>query len=262
MRVPDVNYFCGRSEIGMFSEIYFPKRAAYYGAIFDALRYGYKENVVKKYFQDHIDNLMDELKTFPDLFDPYKFTAAKLRKNPVSKEEALRRIDMYASPFRGWSIYSVDGVWFDENDDPVEEATQIVRILFRFSSSFTEKATQENCSDVLRAIIYWTINQRGHLKEYKAWDRGGESQFMRWHEPWLKQNRQKRLFAQKNFSAVATEAIKWIDDRALFVFGYLVRKFWEQVVKEKTREDQIWVTNFFDMSLNVVEKTKQPNLDT
>ncbi len=42
-------YVFARSEQSIFSEIYFPKRAAYYGTIFNALRYGYREAVVKRY---------------------------------------------------------------------------------------------------------------------------------------------------------------------------------------------------------------------
>lgn len=264
MPISDASYFCGRSERGIFSEIYFPKRAAYYGVIFDALRFGFDENIVKRYLIDNIDNLMNELKSFPDLFDPHRFTTTKLRETPVSREEALERIGMYTSVFKGWSVYSVDGVWFDEEKEsetygkPIKEATQIVRIMFRFNSDFTQEANEKDCFDVLRAIIYWVVGQRGHLKEYKAWSKEGKDQFMKWHDAWFKQEKRKMTFAKQHYSAIAAETIKWVDDRALFVFGYLVRKFWQRVLKEKIKESQIWVTNFFDMVLNVVEKFPQP----
>jgi len=71
------------------------------------------------------------------------------------------------------------------------------------------------------------------------------------HKPWPKQ---KLLFAQKYFTDIAKEAGKFLDDRALFVFGYLVHQFWQQVVKEELKEDEIWITGFFDLVLNVVKQ--------
>ena len=51
MPAPEKVYFFNSSERGLFVEIYFPKRAAYYGAIFNALRNGQDENLVKGYLQ-------------------------------------------------------------------------------------------------------------------------------------------------------------------------------------------------------------------
>lgn len=58
----------------------------------------------------------------------------------------------------------------------------------------------------------------------------------------------------------SVEVVKWIDDCALFVFGYLVRKFWKEVVKQRSREDEIWVTSFLNLDINAVKpgKIKQP----
>ncbi|MDO8530228.1 MAG: hypothetical protein Q7S10_02370 [bacterium] len=247
------SYFCGRSERGLFAEIYFPKRAAYYGSIFDTLRYGYDEEVVKEYLQRNAAKLIAELKSFPDLFNPHRYDVEKFSRHAVTVEEALQRIEMYKSPFKGWSAYSVDGVFFGDDKKAIEEATQVVRIMFRFNSSFAEKVAQEGCSDVLRAIIFWIIGQRGHLEDHAPWSKAEQKQFMARHVPWPKH---KELFARKYFPEIARETIKWIDDRALFVFGYLVRKFWQQVVAENLKEDEIWVTTFFDMGLNVVQQTR------
>ena len=63
-------------------------------------------------------------------------------------------------------------------------------------------------------------------------------------------------FAKKHYSAIALEVGKWLDDREIFVFCYLVRNFWEKVVAEEMREDEIWVTSLFDLVLNVVKPTK------
>lgn len=71
------------------------------------------------------------------------------------------------------------------------------------------------------------------------------------HSPWP---RRKAAFARQYFSPVAKEVEKWIDDCALFVFGYLVRTFAENVLAEKKREEEIWVTSFFTLGVNIVKR--------
>src|SRR3990167_5768299 len=111
-------YFFNSSERGLFVEIYFPKRAAYYGAIFKALRKGHDEGLVKRYLQENVENLINEFQAFPDLFKPSRYTTPRFSRTLPSVDEALERIEMYKSPFHGWSTQSVDGVWFDESKTP------------------------------------------------------------------------------------------------------------------------------------------------
>jgi len=114
------SYFFHSSERGIFVEIYFPKRAAYYAAIFNALRFGYDENKVKKYLRDSASELIKEFKVFPDLFNPHRYTQEPSRDLPTI-DEVLQRIDMYKSPFYGWSVSSVDGVFFNKKGNLIEE---------------------------------------------------------------------------------------------------------------------------------------------
>lgn len=150
-------YVFARSEQSIFTEIYFPKRAAYQGTIFNALRRGYREAHVKKYLNDHIEALLNEFKSYPALFDPNDLATIPRIKAPVSLKEAKERVRIYKSPFEGWSVYSVDGVFFDKKGKMYEEATQVVRIMFRFTSSFTDVAREVDCGDVLRCILFWLI---------------------------------------------------------------------------------------------------------
>lgn len=62
-------YIFARSEQSIFSEIYFPKRAAYYGTIFNALRKGYDEEVVKIYLRDNVQELLNDFRDYLALFD-------------------------------------------------------------------------------------------------------------------------------------------------------------------------------------------------
>jgi len=253
MPAPEKVYFFNSSERGLFVEIYFPKRAAYYGRIFDSLRQGYDENIVKRYLRENTPALINEFQAFPDLFKPSRYTSTKFSRTSPSLEETLERIEMYKSPFRGWSTYSVDGVFFDNQGKPIEEATQVVRVMFRFESSFARQAIDEGCHDVLRAILFWIISQHGRLYSHKVWGKEEQAQFVARHKPWPKE---QMAFAKKHYADIALETGKWLDDREIFIFCYLVRNFWQQVVKEEMREDEIWVTSLFDLVLNVVKPTK------
>ncbi len=184
MQKSEKSYFFNSSERALFVEVYFPKRAAYYGAIFDSLREGYNEDVVKGYLRENVKELINEFVAFPDLLKPDRYISIS-RKLP-SVNEALKRIDMYKSPFNGWSTYSVDGVFFDNNGNPIEEATQVVRIMFRFESSFTKQSIEEGCFDVLRAILFWVISQHGRLYENKSWGKEEKARFIERHKPWPK----------------------------------------------------------------------------
>jgi len=249
--IPETVYVLGRGERGIYGEIYFPKRAAYQGAIFDALRYGYDENRVKRYFQDHAEELLQEFQDHPRLFDPRHYETAKPRRSTPSVEEARERFGMYVSPFKGWSTYSVDGVFFDREGRMYEEATQVVRLLFRFTSSFVEQAVAAGCGDVLRSILFWTIARQARLGEHLPWSRAEQTRFTAEHAAWPKR---KRAFVRKHFPGIAREVSKWIDDVGLFVFGYLVRQFSERVHTERLEEQEIWATSFFNLTVSVVRR--------
>ncbi len=49
---------------------------------------------------------------------------------------------------------------------------------------------------------------------------------------------------------------------AIFVFGYLVRKFWKEVIKRRSLEDEIWVTSFVNLDINAVKPERvEPPID-
>ena len=91
---------------------------------------------------------------------------------------------------------------------------------------------------------------------YIYWGKEEQAQFMARHKPWPKH---KSLFAQKYYADIALEVGKWLDDREIFIFCYLVRNFWRKVVREEMREDEIWIASLFELVLNVVKPT-QPDL--
>lgn len=249
-----LSYSFTRSERSIFTEIYFPKRAAYQGAVFDALRFGFDESRVKEYLRKKARFLRNEFKTFPSILDPHEYTTPERRKTVPSIGEIEARINMYQSPFYGWSVYSVDGMYFNpDTGKKDEEATQVVRIMFRFPSSAKIQAAEDEAHyhDVLRSILFWVIAQQGRLDDHKGWSDAEKATFIQRHEPWPDS---KCAFVEQHFTKIAKEAAQWSGDRALFLFGYLVRNFWENVIREKMFEAEIWVTSFFDQQLNVIER--------
>lgn len=243
---------------GFFAEIYFPRKSAHQGTIFRALRKGYKDHIVKRYLRKNASGLLEEFKEYPQLLDPQQYDKEGVEKRKTdkvssTKEEALERIELYSSPFKGWSLYQVDGVFFDKQGKVYEEATQVVRIMFRFQSSYYDAAKKENCLDILRAIIFWAITKQDLLDEHNLWDVKQYDEFFERHRPWPKR---KLAFTKKYFTLITKEIQKWLDDCVLFIFGYLVRQFSESVLYENLPEEEIWVSSFFNLTVNVVKKVK------
>lgn len=246
-----------RGERGVFAEVYFPKKVEFQGTIFNALKEGYNEETVKGKLKQAAEALLTELADYPaNLFDPYRYgTVTKQKKSESPIEQANKRIFMYRSPFKGWSMYEVDGMFFNRRGQVYEERTQVIRLMFRFRSTKSRLVRKRKFEDVLRAILYFVIGMRGHIAGETMWDEASRERFIAMHEPWL--DSQKKKFAEKHFTPIAQEAMKWVDDCALFIFGYLVKEFSREVLKTKQLEEEIWVTSFFDATLNVIQRSKQ-----
>ena len=56
------------------------------------------------------------------------------------------------------------------------------------------------------------------------------------------------------FEPVAKEVQKWIDDCAPYLFGFLIKKFWENIGLKGFSEDEIWAGSFFGLGLNVIKQ--------
>lgn len=149
-------YLLSRGERAVLAKIYLPKKGIYHGTIFDALKDGLDEEKVKKYLRKGVEklNLLEELKDYHNLLNPRQYEeVGRIRKEPLTMEEALQRINMYTSSFKGWSMHEVDGVW-KANGGVVEERTQVIKIIFRLSSAYAKEAAEAGCSDVLRSMHF------------------------------------------------------------------------------------------------------------
>lgn len=252
----DQRYLYSRSEPSIFTEIYFPKRAAYQAAIFNALQAGMDKERVKNYLNDNLEGLLVELQDYPYLFNPhaYEDTSPTVSKE-VTLQEARKRIAMYRSPFYGWSLYEVDGFFLGKRKRVYEERTQVVRITFRFQSRFRKRAVSLGYLDVWRAVMTFAMAEYGEVDHWDPWNPSAKERFLARYEPWPED---RRTFTERYFVPIGKEVAKFIDDRALLVFGYLVRNFWKEVIAQGRREEEIWVANIYNVHVNVVKRAVPP----
>lgn len=249
-------YLFTRGEGGIFAELYFPKKVEYQSTIYTSLQVGYQEQRVRDYLTFNAESLLTELAGYVDLLNPYQYgTVQRPETSETPVEQAQKRIEMYSSPFRGWSMYEVDGMFFNRQGRIYEERTQVIRLMFRFRSSYTRQARRVNAIDVLRSILLSSISERGLLATENVWDERSRQHYLATHEPW--QDARKRRFAERYYIRICREVGKWIDDCALFIFGYLVRAFSQEVLERARVEEEIWVMSFSNMTLNVVRRSRQ-----
>jgi hypothetical protein len=245
-------YILSSSHSGTSADVYFPKRAAYQGAIFDALRSGFYESEVKQYLINNAAELIEELRDWAEVLDPYKYTQNVDPDRALSLAEAVERIGMYRSVFHGYSVLAVDGVYFSPQTQTLyEEAIQIIRLMFRFESTLEAAARHTGCKDMIRSLAHWLIDYDTRLDHHCSWSPAEKERFLNERRHWPAH---QRAFAEAHFETIAKEVEKWMDDVGLFVFGYLVRKFSKNVLVQQMSEEEIWVVSSYEPCMNAVRR--------
>jgi len=251
---PSTRYVFHRSDPGFYSEIYFPKKAAYQGAIFDALRTGFHADRVQAYLKGCAAELLVELKNWPQLLDPDQYDRdTGILPQPLSKRQALKRIATYESVFRGYSMYAVDGVYYHQDTGEVsEESTEVVRLVFNFDrAAKLREQTPPEFLDMFQCLCRWLVDRGILADEQCAWSAAELATFLAQHEHWPADH---LTYARRHFQELAKRVARWNDDCALFIFGYLVRIFSERVLRENMSEKEILVVSFLDPYVNVVRR--------
>lgn len=280
MPVPanQVGYVFQPRDPAIYCEIYFPHKAAYQGAIYNALLAGRDPDIVRKYLKKSLDQgLFAELASYPNLLDPDLYSGRKRKITGDDKARAEARIDQYRSSFAGWSMYTVAGVFFGEavnapadlrptqRFEAVEELVQVLRLIFRFSKRDLDQASDPllaaasaaDCTEIYRMIVFRTVSRLNRVTGLNPWADSERDRFLKQHAHWKTPKlKPKYEFAQKYFCQIAYEAEHWLDDCSLFVFGFLVRKFYQEVLQQQIdkQEAEIWVTSFLDLSVNVTAR--------
>lgn len=201
---------------------------------------------------DNLPAIMQEMSEYQQLFDPLQYDRTSVPDDlTITPDQARQRIDMYRTHFYGWSMYAVEGMFVGSRGRRDEELTQVIRLTFRIESRYEREAKRERCYDILEALMRWVMSEPGRLDHVLPWSTSEKERFMVLYGelPLYKQ-----AFLDRRYEAITKEIKKWIDDTGLFVFGYLVRRFWMNAVAAGRREDEIWVTNFFNMNLNIVKR--------
>lgn len=167
-------------------------------------------------------------------------------------KDAHKRIDMYHNPFFGWSSYHVEGAFLTRKRKRLDdELTQIIRIIFRFESKYERHAQRKGCWQILRSIASWLlINEYHRTDQVLPWSDVQRERFIGEHGL-VSEN--ELAYIKRYYVHIAREVMKWFDDAALLAFGFLVRRFWKRVAEVGYKEDQIWVTSFFNLGINVVK---------
>jgi len=247
-------YAFRRGRRAILAEVLFPKKVAYQPEIFRALKGGLEKERVKAELRSAAGELLQEMQEYPQLFDPDQYNRNRMPRHlDISIEEAQRRLDMYESHFHGWSMYEVDGMFEGVVAGTLyEERTQVIRLIFRLDSEHEETAKAEGCYDVLESLMRWVMAEPYRLDHILPWSKSEKNRFLKLHSTWP---RHKRTFLDKHYEPLTKEIKKWIDDAGLFVFGYLVRRFWKEVLVQALEEEEIWVVNWFNVNLNIVKRT-------
>jgi hypothetical protein len=253
----------------ILAEVLFPKKVIYQSKIYEALELGFREEEVLEKMAHTAADIYREMSDYPQLFDPLQYERKSYPKKVIvpTEDEARERIKMFKSHFYGWTIYEADGVFLKKEKFKVDlvsgekkpqfydERTQILRLIFTLESTFEKQARDEGCYDVLEALMRWTLAEQMRLDHVLSWSRSEKLRFFKFHGVWPKQ---KRQFVNNYYEPITKEIKRWIDDINLFIFGYLVKAFWQQVIARGSEEDEIWVVSLFNVNLNIVKPTKKP----
>lgn len=266
MAAPPVSYEFEPGKRSIFAEIYFPKKVAYQGAIFRALEDGLSEEYVRRELVGLAKLLLEsELSVYPHWFDPDRYTLRQPRSGVPTLGEAEKRMTMYKSPFHGWSMYEVDGVFLSKRKrhgrlQVDEERTQVIRLIFVFNDRSEKRAIKAGHLDVYRAILYWVMSVYGHANYDAHWSDVEMDNFLQRHREW---GSEKEAYARRHYRRLAGAITKWIDDCGLFIFGFLVRELWKEVVnaaefdRARKIEDEIWVSSIFHFNINTMKPHKE-----
>jgi hypothetical protein len=205
------------------------------------------EEKVKKYLKECARRLLTELADYPSILDPGRYEGKK--KEALNVTDVKKRIEMFKSPFFGWSTYSVEGAFLNTRTGELQdELTQIVRVIHRFDSDLAE-AKKKEYGRVVQSITSWLLMNYYHRIASPPYGETHIQQFVGEH-PFF--SVQEIAYIKGNYAAIATEILEWYENCVLFTFGYLAKHFWERVAAAGMREDEIWVTSLLNLGVSVI----------
>lgn len=215
-------------EPGLMIEVYLPKKVAYQGGLYGAL---------KEALEDA--NRPDNCAKSPVVADYLLHKNSRLKRltfesMPTLDEARARGV---VKVFSGFSLYEVDGVfWTDQGHTVFEERTQVLRLLFRpnygklFESIRDDELRTDLMEDVRRFRQLLVSQSKDLIGLFERRENGG-----------------KKLSDQQR--AILTAVKEWKENVMFFVFGYVTARLTEI---EGFNEKELWVTSFRNTVINVV----------
>lgn len=220
-----IGYAFNPSEHGIFVELYLPKKAEFQGTLYQALTEGFDIEKVRAHFRAK----REQINAF--LQGHYSCDG---------------RIETMQQVFYGYSMYEVDGVYYDsKNKKTFEERNQVIRVMFKPDLDAVDTGTLpvERAQTVTKLFV----RHAGKTESFPS------------DHPQIYLNASDEEKAMiSNLLAYLEE---WKYDVALFVLGYIVFEICERIqeldiVKGKGAEEEILVTSFWNLTVNRIVRTR------
>lgn len=247
------SYEFNPKESSLLVEIYLPKKPEYQGALYDTLTDGFKKDNVEAHFRDADPDKKQRIK---DMLARYYQPIADYTHDMIDRLNGL--FDDNCPLFAGYSMYEVDGVFYDsEKRTTVEERSQVIRIIFKphlrpFSRNLPESYQIELDRDTEndRARQFGTLRELTEIYfESTIPDRAS----------FVKNNKELGDIQELFIDFLD----RWVESVALFLFGYLVFNISERLLKLRAEgqgngeEEEVWITSFWNHKLNRITFTNR-----
>ncbi len=222
-----LDYIFTTGEPGILVEIHLPKKAAYQKKLYKTLTEGFTINT-KNYFSGrHKAEIREFLRNYDYVADNYDGF-----------------IDPSQKVFYGYSMYEVDGVFYNSKQKKIdEERTQIIRLIFKPEIDEIWKQLMVNLpkSKITRDDVNYLV--RHFLRSsYRNRKDAGFEDLGRRNKKGI-----KNIESQKILDLLQ----RWKDLTGLFLFGYIVFQLTKGVNKI---EDEIWISSSWNLVINRIIK--------
>lgn len=207
------------AEPGIMFEIYLPKKLEYQSRLYETLRDGHTHEKVTDWLLTHQDHVRPLLP-------------------PVLRHAFPRRMETRHEVYFGFSMYEVDGVFFDQNGQPIEDRTQVLRLILYPDYNLILHGVKESVrEDVMEHVRLFRKLPLSLSKDPVA----------RYNRFYVYDRKEITPEMRKGIEK-ALEAMEiWIQDAYVFVFCYVIGNITEL---EAIDEKEIWVTSYRSAVVN------------
>jgi hypothetical protein len=234
------------NEPSIFVEIYLPKKAHLQGVLYTTLTHGLRRDAVRAHFAELADT-----RRVAELARLHSLSSncwAVLDRDLTAEE-----IAEFPRLFYGYSMYEVDGCSLkhvgdapndpDSNYDLVEERTQVIRLVFKYTSADQSERT----INYIKAALRDPLSESGSIEENyrdQAWIRNMPDE------------------ARDELARV----YQWMRYVGWMLYGFVLYRICQGIVelestnletRSSVKQDEIWVTSLWNLNVNVITWDEQ-----